>query len=179
MKKIIILFAMMILVLSGCGKGKNNAEQEELTEERIREVSEINDEFTDLRFESELEWYNDFVTPIKDNNWNVSKEQLESILNDISEKREAIKSIDKEEIKTYLDFRYSQLDKDGEDKELKKKIDDEYKKIPTSIEGMNQILDVIENDVKLGLDGSFSSDDKNKIENSFAEVVKIYEDKIQ
>lgn len=170
---------MMTLVLSGCGKGKNNAEQEELTEERIREVSEINDEFTDLRFESELEWYNDFVTPIKDNNWNVSKEQLESILNDISEKREAIKSIDKEEIKTYLDFRYSQLDKDGEDKELKKKIDDEYKKIPTSIEGMNQILDVIENDVKLGLDGSFSSDDKNKIENSFAEVVKIYEDKIQ
>lgn len=179
MKKIIILFAMMTLVLSGCGKEKNNAEQEELTEERIREVSEINDEFTDLRFESELEWYNDFVTPIKDNNWNVSKEQLESILNDISEKREAIKSIDKEEIKTYLDFRYSQLDKDGEDKELKKKIDDEYKKIPTSIEGMNQILDVIENDVKLGLDGSFSSDDKNKIENSFAEVVKIYEDKIQ
>lgn len=179
MKKIIILFAMMTLVLSGCGKVKNNAEQEELTEERIREVSEINDEFTDLRFESELEWYNDFVTPIKDNNWNVSKEQLESILNDISEKREAIKSIDKEEIKTYLDFRYSQLDKDGEDKELKKKIDDEYKKIPTSIEGMNQILDVIENDVKLGLDGSFSSDDKNKIENSFAEVVKIYEDKIQ
>lgn len=179
MKKIIILFAMMTLVLSGCGKGKNNAEQEELTEERIREVSEINDEFTDLRFESELEWYNDFVTPIKDNNWNVSKEQLESILNDISKKREAIKSIDKEEIKTYLDFRYSQLDKDGEDKELKKKIDDEYKKIPTSIEGMNQILDVIENDVKLGLDGSFSSDDKNKIENSFAEVVKIYEDKIQ
>lgn len=170
---------MMTLVLSGCGKGKNNAEQEELTEERIREVSEINDEFTDLRFESELEWYNDFVTPIKDNNWNVSKEQLEPILNDISEKREAIKSIDKEEIKTYLDFRYSQLDKDGEDKELKKKIDDEYKKIPTSIEGMNQILDVIENDVKLGLDGSFSSDDKNKIENSFAEVVKIYEDKIQ
>lgn len=179
MKKIIILFAMMTLILTGCNKGKTNEEQEELTEERIREISEMNDEFTDLRFESELEWYNDFVTPIKDNNWDVSKEGLESILDDIAEKREAIKSIDKEEIKTYLDFRYSQLDKDGEDKELKKKLDDDYKKIPGALEGMNQILDVIENDVNLGLDGSFSSEDKNKIENSFAEVIKIYEDKIQ
>ena len=78
-----------------------------------------------------------------------------------------------------MDFRYSQLDKDGEDKELKKKLDDDYKKIPGALEGMNQILDVIENDVNLGLDGSFSSEDKNKIENSFAEVIKIYEDKIQ
>lgn len=179
MKKIIILFAMMTLVLSGCSKAKTNAEQEELTEERIREVSEMNDEFTDLRFESELEWYNDFITPIKDNNWNVSKEELESILDDVKEKREAIKKIDKEEIKVYLDDRYSKLDKDGEDKELKEKLDTEYKKIPTSLEGMNQILDVIENDIKLGLDGSFSSDDKNKIENSFDEIIKIYEAKIQ
>ena len=179
MKKIIILFAIMTLVLSGCSKAKTNAEQEELTEERIREVSEMNDEFTDLRFESELEWYNDFITPIKENNWNVSKEELESILDDVKEKREAIKKIDKEEIKVYLDDRYSKLDKDGEDKELKEKLDTEYKKIPTSLEGMNQILDIIENDIKLGLDGSFNSDDKSRIENSFDEIIKIYEDKIQ
>lgn len=179
MKKIIILFAMMTLILTGCNKGKTNEEQEELTEERIREVSEMNDEFTDLRFESELEWYNDFIAPIKENNWNVSKEELESILDDVNEKREAIKKIDKEEIKVYLDDRYSKLDKDGEDKELKEKLDTEYKKIPTSLEGMNQILDLIENDIKLGLDGSFSSDDKNKIENSFDEIIKIYEEKIQ
>lgn len=179
MKKIIILFAVMSLALSGCGKGKNNAEQEEFTEERIRELSKINDEYTDLRFESEVEWYNDFITPIKENNWNVSKEELESLLLDIKEKRNSVNSIDKKELKTFLDFRYSQLDKDGEDKELQNKIDTEYKKLPTSIEGMNKILDVIENDVKYGLDGNFSSDDKNKIENSFNEVIKIYEDEIK
>lgn len=178
MKKIIVLFAVMTLMLSGCGKKEENA-SEALTEERIKEIAEVNDTFTDLRFESELEWYNDFITPIKESNWKMPKEEIESILEFVKEKREEVNSIDNKEINEYLEYRYQELSKEEEDKELREKIDNEEKKIPTALKGMNEILDIIENDVKLGLDGTFSSEEINKIENSFNNVIKIYEDKIQ
>ena len=53
MKRILLVFAMMALVLSGCGnKEKENNESEALTEERIKTITETNDTFTDLRLES-------------------------------------------------------------------------------------------------------------------------------
>ncbi len=178
MKKIIILFVMTMLVLTGCGKKDNNDTSELYTEEELKELSEVNDNFTDLRLESELEWYNDYITPIKESNWKMSKEELESILKIVEEKREEVNSIDKKEINKFLEYRFDELTKDEDDKGLRERIDNEEKKIPIALKGMNSILEIIENDIKLGLDGKFSSDDISKIENSFSQIIKIYEDEI-
>ena len=180
MKRILLVFAMMALVLSGCGnKEKENNESEALTEERIKIITETNDTFTDLRLESEIEWYNDFITPIKESNWKMSKSELESIIKEVNEKRDELNSIDEKEIKQYLEYKYDEFAETGEDPELKEKMEKEATKVPTALEGMNEVLNTIEDDIKLGMDGSFSSEDINKVEDSFNKIMKIYEDKIQ
>lgn len=55
----------------------------------------------------------------------------------------------------------------------------EATKVPTALDGMNEVLNTIEDDIKLGMDGSFSSEDIKKVEDSFNKIMKIYEDKIQ
>ena len=180
MKRILLIFAMMALVLSGCGKKEEvNNESEALTEERIEKIEETNDTFTDLRLESEIEWYNDYITPIKESNWKMSKTELESIIKQVNEKRNELNSIDENEIKQYLEYKYSLFKETGEDLELKEQMENDANKIPDSLEGMKEILDIIEKDIELGLDGSFNSDDINKVESSFNEIIKTYEDKIQ
>ena len=109
-------------MLSGCGnKEKENNESEALTEERIKTITETNDTFTDLRLESEREWYNDFITPIKESNWKMSKSEIRIKIKEVNEKRDELNSIDEKEIKQYLEYKYDEFAETGEDFGAKRK----------------------------------------------------------
>lgn len=177
-KLLAIMALIMTISISGCSKS-SESQEEALTEERIEEITEQNDLFTDMRFEAEYEWYNEFIYPIKEQNWNVSQEEIKSILEAISQKREEVNGIKGEDVKAYIEYKYGELTKETEDKKLKEEMDEDAQNVDKNIAGMNEILDTIEKNVRMGMDGKITSDEAQSIENSFEEILKIYETEVK
>ena len=181
MKKLAVLFLLSVVLMSGCDKSSEETERTALTEEKIEELVGANDLFTDMRFESEYEWYNDFIYPLKENNWKVSKEEIDETLKLIDEKKQVVASINPEDIKMYIDYKYNDLTAEigEEDDKLKAEMEEDADSVRDTLSAMKEILDIIETDVKYGLDENIDGTEIQNIENSYSEILKIYDARIK
>lgn len=180
-KKLLALVFVASVVLTGC-KDKVYEDQR-MGDSNKREVKMEYNMYTRNMADSGYNWYtryiNDFIDSLKDKEYKVDPEAVKEQIKKVEIKREEISHINVKNAKKALDIISDDLSvKEKDDKKFEKGIDKSKDNIEKNKKTMDEMLVSIEDALKLGLDGSYSTEDLSKIKNTQINLIKTYDEKI-
>ena len=180
-KKLLALVFVASVVLTGC-KDKVYEDQR-MGDSNKREVKMEYNMYTRNIADSGYNWYstyiNDFVTPLKDSEYKVDPAAVKEQIKKVEMKRSEIEHINADHAKKALDIISDDLSiKEKNDKKFKKEIEKSKEDIEKNKKTMDNMLISIENALKLGLDGSYSTEDLSKIKDTQVNLIKTYDEKL-
>lgn len=180
-KKLIALIFVASTILTGCKD--EVTEDQRMGDSNKRELKIEYNMYTKNMVDSGYNWYseyvNDFIDSLKDDGYKVDPKAVEEQIKKVEIKKEEISKINTKNVKKALDIIGDDLSKTEEDdKKFEKDINTSKKNIDENRETMEKMLVSIEDALKLGLDGSYSTEDLSKIKNTQINLIKTYDERL-
>lgn len=183
MKKIIVLLVCFSTVmLSGC-KNEEVTEDQRMADTRKVVATKEYNRYIENILDSGFNWYsqyvNTFLESIKPHNYSVDAQSVKLQLSKVEQKLNEVKNINVSSVKKAYDDTAKDLTKNDTDKEFIDSIEKDKAEIETNKKNMVSILKMIDENLKLGLDGSYSKEDLDKISKSQTKIIEIFDTKIK
>lgn len=180
--KVVVLTLLLCGLLSGC-KSEVTTDNR-MKDSSMRENSLEYDAYRKNIVDSKYTWYskyiNQYLLDIKDREYKVNLEDLDSIIADLDAKIKEVKKLDPEKIRAAIDKESEDVSKnDKDDKKYKANIENIKADIEPNKNSMLKLLNRLRTGLELGKDGQFDQNDVKKLSEIESSLLKVYDEKLK
>lgn len=183
MKKLyLVLIIISTFILSSCGeKVYEDQRMGNVEDKKLKlEYNIYNAAIIDSGYNWYTNYLNNFISSIKDEGYKVNNKIVRSQLEKVKVKKNEIDTLDQKMIKGAIDLIGKDLSKNElDDKEYKKEISFSKSRVEKNILVLKNMLESIENGIKLGEDGSYNESDLKIIKEIQIHLINEYDKKLK